>query len=275
MRNQVQDQADTFRSLHAVGQPLLLANVWDAGSARLIERCGALALATTSAGLAWSHGYADGGALPSKVLVTAVEEIVRVSTVPLSVDIEDGYSDEPRHVAELVAALIEAGAVGINLEDGDASPDLLCAKIEAVRSVAVHTGINLFVNARTDVYLRGLAPSDQAVAETVARAARYRQAGSDGLFVPGLADTGEIRTIVESITLPLNVMAMPALPKVDELQRLGVRRISAGSAIAQTIYGSAQRVSIQFLRECHYEAMFENAVPYAQLNALFAKKSDN
>lgn len=275
MHNRNLDRIETFRRLHSAQQPLLLANAWDAGSARLIEQCGAPALATTSAGLAWSRGYADGGSLPPELLVTAVAEIARVLTVPLSVDIEDGYADEPEQVAALASALIDTGAVGINLEDGDAPPDLLCAKIEAVRKASAHAGVELFVNARTDVYLRGLAPAGQAVAETVTRAARYRQAGCDGLFVPGLADADEIREIAGSIGLPLNVMALPALPGVDALQQLGVRRVSTGSAIAQAAYGISQRAATRFLREGRYEAMFEHGADYAQLNALFTTAADN
>jgi 2-methylisocitrate lyase-like PEP mutase family enzyme len=130
------DRAAEFRALHVPGRCLLLANCWDAASARVIESCGASALATTSAGVAWAHGYPDGDALPASLLAKTVGAIVRVLSVPLSVDVEGGYSTDPAAVADIVAAVIDAGAVGINIEDGTAPPDLLCRKIEAVKRVA-------------------------------------------------------------------------------------------------------------------------------------------
>lgn len=144
--------AQVFRRLHGEGL-LVLANAWDAGSARLIESLGAKALATTSAAVAWSHGYADGDFLPVPLLVATVADMARVISVPLTVDMEGGYSSDPAAVEEAVARVIGAGAVGINIEDGAGAPDLLCAKIERARRAGSRLGIDLFVNARTDVYL--------------------------------------------------------------------------------------------------------------------------
>ena len=176
--------ANTFRALHYGNELLLLANAWDPGSARLIESLGARAIATTSAGLAWSRGYPDGDALPIEQLLTTARDIARVIRVPLSIDIEGGYSDDPAVVARVVSGIIDAGAVGINIEDGAGSPDLLCAKIEAARHSATRAGVDLFINVRTDVYLRGMASGDAAVREVIRRAERYRSAGCDGIFVP-------------------------------------------------------------------------------------------
>jgi 2-methylisocitrate lyase-like PEP mutase family enzyme len=261
--------ASDFRRLHATGEPLVLPNAWDAGSARLIEQCGARAIATTSSGLAWSRGYPDGNALPPRVLATAVEEIARVLSVPLSIDVEAGYSDEPRVVGEVVAAVIGAGAVGINLEDGSGSPELLCAKLAVVKAVARQAGVDLFVNVRTDVYLRALVPAERALEETIARGRTYQEAGGDGLFVPGLTDREAMRAIAAAVPLPLNVMVRPGLPAVAELAALGVRRVSAGSAIAQAAHGATMRAATQLLGEGRYDAMLEAAPTYAELNALF------
>lgn len=258
----------TFRDLHRGPDLLLLANAWDAGSARVIEDLGARAIATTSAGLAWARGYPDGDTLPLPRLLDAVREIARVIRVPLSVDIEGGYSDDPAQVAEVVSAVIEAGAVGINLEDGAATPELTCRKIEAAREAAQRAGADLFVNLRTDVYLRKLAGDGRAVDEVVRRAALYRDAGADGLFVPGLSDAQDITAVVASIALPLNLMLVPALPPLGELRALGVRRLSAGSAIAQAAMGTVSRLADGFLRG-ENEGMFEGAAGYAQVNALF------
>ncbi len=264
-----QDRAGEFRRLHEPGQLLLLANAWDAGSARLIESCGAAAIATTSAGLAWSRGYPDGDALPPGVLAAAVAEMARVLTVPLSVDIEGGYSSEPAAVGEVVSAVIDAGAVGINIEDGSAPPDVLRGKLGAARAAADRAGVPLYINARTDVYLRGLVPAGDREAETIARAGAYREAGCDGIFVPGLADPEAIRHIAGAIASPLNVMLLPSLPPVAQLRELGVRRLSAGSQIAQAVHGLTRRLAGPFLREGQGDAMFEVAATYGELNALF------
>lgn len=259
---------EEFRRLHGPGQLLVLPNAWDAGSARLIESCGAAAIATSSAAVAWAHGYPDGGALPARVLVAAVQQITRGLSVPLTVDIEDGYSSDPGAVGELVAAIADAGAVGINIEDGSGSPDLLAKKISAAKA-----GVDVFVNARTDVYLRGFVSGEHAVAETIERARRYRDAGCDGLFVPCLSDPQPIRRIAGEIVLPLNVMIVPGLAPVAELRALGVRRVSAGAAIAETVYATVRRAALQLLSEGRYEAMFESAMSYSELNALFVSKS--
>jgi 2-methylisocitrate lyase-like PEP mutase family enzyme len=265
------DRAAQLRSLHQADQPLLLANAWDAGSARVIESCGAAAIATTSAGLAWSRGYPDGDALPPSVLAAAVRDIARVLSVPLTVDIEGGYSSDPRDVGELVSAVIDAGGVGINIEDSSAAPDLLAAKIGAARTAADRAGVALFINARTDVFLRRLAPPERAVAETIERGARYREAGCDGLFVPLLAEPSAIRAIAAGIAVPLNVMLVAGLAPVSELRELGVRRISAGSAIAEAVHGLTARAATGFFREGSYDAMFEGSADYREINALFAR----
>src|SRR5581483_1801166 len=133
----------------------------------------------------WAHGYADGDLLPVPLLAATVAEITRVIRVPLSVDFEGGYSSDSAIVGENAATLIGVGAIGFNLEDGNGSPDLLCAKIEQVRRTGERLGVKVFVNARTDTYLRNLFPPERRLAETLARAERYRAAGADGIFVPG------------------------------------------------------------------------------------------
>ncbi|MCP3139810.1 isocitrate lyase/PEP mutase family protein [Pyxidicoccus xibeiensis] len=267
MTSHASKNAQVFRQLHAEGL-LLLANAWDAGTARVIESQGAKALATTSAGVAWAHGYMDGDALPVKLLVATVAAITRVTKVPLTVDVEGGYSSDPAAVGEAIAAVIDAGAVGINLEDGGGAPELLSAKIEAVKRTAARLGVDLFVNARTDVYLRGLAPKGRQVEEALARAERYRAAGADGLFVPGVTDAAEIRALASGTKLPLNVMARPGLPTVAELQALGVRRLSAGSGIAQAVFGRTASLAAAFLRDGATAPLGEGALPYPELNAL-------
>jgi 2-methylisocitrate lyase-like PEP mutase family enzyme len=262
-----------FRTLHQGPALLVLPNAWDAGTARLIESLGAKAIATTSAGLAWSRGYPDGNALPTDQLIAAARDIARVIRVPLTVDIEAGYSDDPRAVAELVVRILDIGAVGINIEDGAASADLLCKKIAAVREKAARSGADLFINTRTDVYLRGIASGDAAVEEVIHRASRYRAAGCDGLFVPGLASVDAMAAIAEAIKpMPLNIMALPSLPSMDALQKHGVRRLSAGSAIAQAALACTSRLAAGLLAGTMDE-MFTAAAEYGALNKLFARSS--
>ncbi|MFC3551822.1 isocitrate lyase/phosphoenolpyruvate mutase family protein [Lysobacter cavernae] len=261
---------DFFRQLHTDGL-LLLANAWDAGSARLIESLGAPAIATTSAGMAWAHGYADGDQLPVSRLTATVADILRVIRVPLSIDVEGGYSDDPTVVAATVADLAEAGVAGINLEDGGGDPALLCAKIEQIKRACAQRGTDVFVNARTDVYLRGLAPPGERVEVTLARAARYREAGADGLFVPGISDGAEIAAVASQARLPLNVMLRPNLPGPDELKSLGVRRLSAGSGLAESGLAYTQRLATAFLRDGRAPAD-ESPIGYSAINALFADR---
>ncbi len=265
-------RAALFRSLHHQTNPLLLANAWDAGSARLMQSLGAAAVATTSAGLAWSLGYADGDQLPIALHVAAVQQIVRVLSVPLTVDAEGGYGASAQQVADHVLQLAEAGAVGINLEDGAAPSALLCAKIEAIKTAAARAGVDIFINARTDVFLRALAPQ-RSVEETLQRAQQYAAAGADGLFVPGATAAADIAALATGQALPLNVMARPGLPPLQELARLGVCRISAGSAIAQRCWAVAQQAGAGFLAQGSSDVLFADAMAYGSVNGLLTNPS--
>jgi 2-methylisocitrate lyase-like PEP mutase family enzyme len=258
-----------FRNLHQGPGLLLLPNAWDAVSARLIESLGAQAIATTSAGLAWSRGYPDGNVLPEDQLIAAIRDIARVIRVPLTVDIEAGYSDDPAAVARLVARVLAVGVVGINIEDGERSPDLLCKKIAAIRDQA-HSGADVFINTRTDVHLRGVARGEAATEEVIRRASRYRAAGCDGLFVPGLATADAMATISAAIApMPLNIMAVPNLPSLDTLKKSGVRRLSAGSSIAQAAIGRTSHLVSSFLAGT-MSGMFDASADYGTVNRLFA-----
>jgi 2-methylisocitrate lyase-like PEP mutase family enzyme len=261
-----------FRALHAGPSILLLPNVWDAGSAALFRAAGAKAIATTSAGLAWSCGYADGNVLPRAELVAAVDRIHRVAGgVPLSVDIEAGYSDEPDEVADLAERLIDAGAAGVNLEDEGADPALLAAKIAAVARLRA-CGKDVFINARTDVYLRNIATGDEAVRETIARGRRYAGAGADGIFVPSLRAPTAIASIARGLSLPLAVFAVEGLPPASELFALGVRRLSAGESLAAMAYGTARDAAVAFLRDGSSAAVLDaRNADYDQTNALFER----
>lgn len=249
--------AARFRELHQSGL-LILPNAWDAGSARLMQEAGAKAIATTSAGLAWANGWSDGDVLPQDVLLAAVRSIARVISVPLTVDVEGGYSDDAATVADNALMIAEAGAVGINLEDGAASVELTCAKLSNIRKRLAAAGIDLFINLRTDVYLRELALAGSRLDETLRRAAHYRDAGADGLFVPGVKSAADIKALAAQ-PLPLNVMALPGVPVAEELRSLGVRRLSAGAAIFAASLGEAMRLGGEFAANGDSAALFTPA----------------
>nr|WP_315248403.1 isocitrate lyase/phosphoenolpyruvate mutase family protein [uncultured Duganella sp.] len=256
-----------FKKLHDGSQLLHLPNAWDAGSARLFESLGASAIATTSAGVAWAQGYADNDHLPVDSAIAVAANIARVIKVPLSVDFENGYSSDPQQVARSVLRLIEVGVAGINLEDGNDAPELVADKIRAIKQL----GREIFVNLRTDVYLRGLAPEGERVAEVLKRAALYKEAGADGLFVPGICKVEEIKQVVAGAGLPVNVMDWPDLPPAKELHQLGVARLSAGSGIPQALWSVAAGMAKGFLDTGSAGPLIAKAMPYGDLQALFIK----
>ncbi len=256
-----------FHQLHHDGL-LILTNVADATGARLVEQLGGKAVATSSAAVAWAHGYPDGNTLPLERLISTVESIARVIKVPLSVDIEAGYSDDLDRVAEVIDAVVAAGAVGINIEDGNGTPELLARKIEVARQVADKRDVKLFINARTDVYLKSLVPAEDRVAETLHRAALYQAAGADGLFAAGVTSAYEIEAICKGTTLPVNVLGFACLPSPEELVTLGVRRLSAGSGIAEFMYGAMGSLVKSFLASGKLDTHDLKAFTYGEVNGL-------
>lgn len=260
--------AAAFTALH--GDFLVLPNAWDAGTAKLVARAGAAAIATTSAGVAWSLGWPDGDALPVTDYLAAVTRIVASVDLPVSADIEGGYADDPAQVAEHVRHFLGAGVVGINIEDGASAPDILAHKIAAIRSAADAAGIDLFINARCDVWLRGLAQADP-MAEFLHRARMYAEAGASGIFAPGLADHDAIPVAVSGCHgQPLNLLARPGLPDMAELRRLGVRRLSLGSSMTSAVYGLTDRLARAALAG-DLTPLWDGALPYGEINALMAR----
>jgi len=230
------DKAKAFAALHQKGKPVVLYNIWDAGTAKAVAEGGAKALATGSWSVAAAQGYADGQKLPMAVLIDTARAIAASTDLPLSVDFEGAYSEEPEGAAANVAKVMEAGAIGINFEDqivggnGLHPSEKQAAKIKAIRAMADARGIPFFINARTDLFL---AESDQSkhaglVDEAIPRGKAYAAAGANGFFMPGLADPALIEKICAASPLPVNIMMRAGVPDAKTLASLGVGRISYG-----------------------------------------------
>lgn len=269
------DRATLFRRLHE-RRPLVLPNAWDAASARVIELAGAPAIASTSAGVSWAYGRGDGQKLERVEMVEAIGRMVRAVTVPVTADIEGGYGTGAiSDVTETVRAVIDVGAVGINLEDSPGSgaqvllpPERQAERIRAAREAARSAGIDLVINARIDVYLFQAAPPAARFDETVRRANLYLAAGADCAFVPGVIDAATIGALVKAIEGPLNVMAGPGAPTTRELGGLGVARVSVGPSIAQAALAATQRAARELLERGSYGGL-EDAIPFGEVNGMF------
>lgn len=229
-------KAQAFRSLHQPGTPLVLFNIWDAGSARAVAAAGAPALATGSWSVAAANGYADGERIPLATALANLQRIVAATELPVTFDLESGYGDSAGEVGGSIAAAITAGAVGCNLEDSFPADGRLrpieqaAGRIAAARAAAAASGIPFFINARTDVFFQQPAEAHDAaaVAAALERARAYAAAGADGIFVPGLVAGERIADFVRASPLPVNVMVMPATPTRSALAAAGVARISYG-----------------------------------------------
>ncbi|MFJ1625680.1 isocitrate lyase/phosphoenolpyruvate mutase family protein [Streptomyces sp. NPDC088190] len=264
------DQARLFRSLHTPTAPLALANAWDVASARVIEAAGASAIATTSAGVAWSLGAPDGDVLTRDAALKLIARIVAAVEVPVTADIEGGFGSDAAEVADAIAGVIAAGAVGINIEDGPRPPAELARRLDGARQAADRAGADLFVNARIDTFLLGLGDPDTRLKETLARAHMYVDAGADGVFVPGVTDTATIATLAGEIFVPLNIMAGPGAPAVAELGAIGVARVSLGSGVAQAAYAAARRTAQELFGTGGYDSLADG-IDFPELNALLSR----
>jgi len=267
--------------MHDRSKILVLPNAWDPMSARIIEEAGARAIATTSAGVAFSVGYPDGEAMPRDEMIAAIARIARVVTVPLSADIESGFARDAHEVAETVRRVIDAGAVGINLEDAihggpPALYDLETAidRVSAAREAANSSGVPIVINARTDVYLLSIGEPDTRFDHAVRRANAYRKAGADCLFVPRIGRPADIERIVVALEGPLNLLAFPGIPTIAELERLGVARLSVGTWPTLAAMSTARKIAAELLGTGTYESMFDGAgVSYPEANRLMAARS--
>jgi 2-methylisocitrate lyase-like PEP mutase family enzyme len=271
------EKAAAFRRLHDEPGVLVLPNAWDAASARVFEEAGFAAVGTTSAGIAWSLGYPDGEEIDRNEMVAAIHRIVRAVAVPVTADIEAGFGATPDEVARTVEAVISAGAVGMNLEDGTSDPheplrdrSEQVERIRAAMEAASSTGVEILLNARTDVFWLGVGEEDERLGQAVSRANAYREAGADCLFVPGVSDPEILGVLTEEIDGPLNVLAGPGIPSVPKLGSLGVARLSVGSGPARAALGLMQRIAEELLGPGTYTTLINSAIPYAEANEMLS-----
>ena len=262
------EQTLAFHAMHAPGAPLVLPNAWDALSARIVAASGARAIATTSAGVAWSLGHRDGNELTRERALDAVRSIASSVSVPLTADIERGYGETPRDVAVTISQVVDAGVSGVNIEDSLGPIEEHTERIAAARTAAEDAGVPLFINARIDTHRLGDIGSDVWMEETVARAAAYARAGASGIFVLGALRADTITALVNATTLPLNVAFGPGTLSVSELATAGASRISAGSSIAEAAYSVAQQWASAMFETPDAALSSPPALGWAALNGL-------
>jgi 2-methylisocitrate lyase-like PEP mutase family enzyme len=271
-------KADAFCRMHDRSQLLVLPNAWDAMSARIFEAAGFAAIATTSAGVSYSVGYPDGELVPRDEMIAAVARIARCVDVPVTADMESGFGRHPDNVAETVKAIIDAGAVGINLEDtihgaGRALYELSNAveRIRSAREAATAAGVPIVINARTDVYLLGIGEKSTRFDHAVRRLNAYHAAGADCLYAMGYFDAETIGRLVKAVNGPLNVMGLPGSPPVAELERLGVARVSTASGPARVAMTATRKAAEELLRTGSFDVFGGDTISHQEANALMEK----
>src|SRR5258708_36522133 len=271
------DKAEQFRRMHAGPRILALPNAWDAVSARILEEAGQPAIATSSAAVAFSLGYPDGQRISRTEMLEAVARIARAVRVPVTADMESGYGMTAKDIMDTAKAVIAAGAIGMNLEDvtGDDESSLVeislqQEKIRAIREASSSLGVPLVLNARTDIYLMPIGEESTRCQRTVERLHAYRQAGADCVFAPGVSDQDTIAKLVKAIAAPLNILASANCPSLAELEKMGVARVSAGSAVMRATLGLVRRIAKDWMERGTYDSPFHGPVPFPDLNPIIA-----
>jgi 2-methylisocitrate lyase-like PEP mutase family enzyme len=254
-------KSDLLRVLHQGPRLLVLPNAWDAASARIFERAGFPALATTSAGVAFALGYPDGEHVSRAEMLEVVARIARAVKIPVTADVEAGYDD----AVETARGAWAAGAVGMNLEDtaGAGLVDIVPG-VHAIREAVP----GMVINARTDIFLNAIGDEATRFERAVERLNAYRDAGADCLFAPGVRDRDTIGRLVRAVRGPLNILAVAGSPPIAELEKLGVARVSVGSGPMRATLGLVDRIARELHDQGTYDAMTDGAIPYAEVNRL-------
>lgn len=271
------EKARLLRSLHQPGKPVVFFNVWDAVSARILEELGYPAIATSSAAVAWIEGFPDGEHISRKAMLEGVKRVTSAVRVPVTADLEGAYGPRVEDAGETARGAIEAGAVGLNFEDGGEKGsvddiDLMCDRIEAMVEMGQRLGVPLVVNARTDVFLADIGPDDAwRLKEAIERGRRFLQAGAGCVFVPGVTDERTIEALTKQIPGPVNILANASAPPVSRLAELGVARISVGGAAIAHALSHFRSAAVQTLKDGTF-GFAADRISHAELNALFVPK---
>jgi 2-methylisocitrate lyase-like PEP mutase family enzyme len=258
------EKAELFRALHHGPDILVLPNAWDCVSARIFEEAGFPAIATTSAGIANAMGYPDGQRITGKAMLAVVKRIAGCVAVPVTADLEGGYDD----IAGTIARLVQSGAIGLNLEDGERDAAQHAQTVATARRVAREIGIPVVINARTDLYLAVVGDPATRFERTCERSSAYVAAGADCVFIPGVRDEETIRRFVEALHFPLNFLAVAGSLPVRRLKELGVARVSVGSGIARAAMALTRRIALEVKRTGSFDGLAD-AFPYSEANQLF------
>ena len=265
--DQQKTKTEALRALHH-NNILILPNAWDVASARIIQQAGASAVATTSAGIAFTLGYPDGQRISREEMLAVVARIAKAVKLPVTADVEAGYGARPEDAARTARDVLTAGAVGMNLEDGTGDPQrpLLELALQVERVHAVRE-LPIVLNARTDVYLLEVGPPEKRYHEALRRLAAFRDAGADCVFVPGLRDAATIGRLVKDLQCPVNILAGPGSPSIPELQKLGVARVSIGSAAMRATLGLVRQIAAELKSAGTYTTL-EGGIPFADVNRM-------
>ena len=270
--NTQKEKAEMFLKFHQDKEMLVLLNSWDTGSSKLVEACGYKAIATTSMGIAASLGYPDCQIITVSEMIQVITGIVNAVQVPVTVDIEAGYGNNPDEIIESVKKFIATGIVGINIEDSiELSPDLVdemefCERISAIRALSDSLGFHLVINARTDSFYTSSGSQQEKLAESIKRGNKYREAGADCIFVQPVWEKEMIRTLVKEINAPINILSNPGNaaglpPSVRELQDLGVARLSMGSGLMKATLALMKKVADELSEKGTYTVLSDALTP--------------
>ncbi|MFD1780093.1 isocitrate lyase/phosphoenolpyruvate mutase family protein [Fredinandcohnia salidurans] len=268
-------KADRFRTLHKESNTFILPNAWDVISAKMFEECGCKAIGTTSAGIAMSLGYPDGQEIPFETMLSVIKNMVESVDVPVSADIESGYGKSAKEVLHTIEQVISAGVVGINLEDGTGdinspiyNPVLQQEKISTIREYCDSIGFPLFINARTDIFWLNVGKPESRIDEAIHRVKLYEEAGADCVFVPALKNIDEIKKLRNAVNCPINLLAVPGLPSIEELSEIGIERVSTGSSPFRASVSLLKLIGDEIVNQRTFSKMTEDVLSYGEVSSL-------
>jgi 2-methylisocitrate lyase-like PEP mutase family enzyme len=276
-----QQKAEKLLAFHHNDQPLILPNIWNPLGANLLEDLGYPSIATSSSAIAMTNGLLDGENITFQSLLTQLGNIANAVTIPVTADVEKGYAENDEELESNIEALIDAGIVGINFEDGDKKSgglvpvDIQCQRLQLIRRVANRKGVPLVLNARTDTYIHGnLFPSQESlIAETIKRGNAYRNAGADCFFPILIKEEKEIELIVKQVSLPVNIMQFPGIPTFENLIRLGVKRISLGSSFLKVAIQAMKQEAVLLKDFMGQKEIINNEITSGYLEKLVSKRN--